>query len=283
VNRIALGKAELRDLYRERAPHYDLTSRLYRVFGYALDRYRERGVHALELRPGDRVVDLGCGTGASFAEIERAIGPTGSIIGVDLSKEMLDRARARVRREGLSNVRLVESDVDRFLFPARVDAILSTYALTLVPTYDDVIRRGAAALAPGRRFAIVDLKAPIGLSEKALRAILPLVRPFGVTLGLRDRHPWESMSRYLRLVTMEQLYAGTTYLAVGEKPDDGEDRARRGTGEPEREGRDPSAPHATDATDATGGGGRGGGAARGVVIPLRPGVEARRGRARRGG
>lgn len=212
-----LGLDELRDLYRRRASQYDITSHAYGLLGYRLDEYRRRGIEAMQLRPGDTVVELGCGTGANFARLERAIGPTGSLLGVDLSGEMLEHARARVRREGWSNVTLAESDADRYVFPSRVDGIVSTYALTLLPTYDEIIRRGAEALSPGRRFVVVDFRAPASWPEPLLRAIALLLRPFGVTLELRSRHPWESLAKHLTLVSMGKHYLGTTYVAVGEK------------------------------------------------------------------
>jgi ubiquinone/menaquinone biosynthesis C-methylase UbiE len=213
----ALTGDQLRDLYRKRAPRYDLSSRVYGLLGYRLDAYRRRGIEASRLRAGDTVVELGCGTGANFAALERAIGPTGSIIGVDLSSDMLDQARARVRREGWSNVTFVQTDAASYAFPQGINAILSTYALTLVPAYDEVIRRGAEALVPAGRFVIVDIKAPGSWPEPVLRAVVPLFRPFGVTLDLRTRHPWESLEKHLDLVVMEERYLGTTYIAAGEK------------------------------------------------------------------
>lgn len=80
----ALTADELRAVYRRRAPRYDLTSRLCGLFGYRLDAYRRRGVEALRLRPGDTVVELGCGTGANFAPLEDALGPAVGVTGETL-------------------------------------------------------------------------------------------------------------------------------------------------------------------------------------------------------
>lgn len=208
---------ELRELYRKRAPLYDLTSHVYGLLGYRLNAYRRRGVEALQLRPGDTVVDIGCGTGANFAALEHAIGPTGTLIGVDLTAEMLEQGRARVRRAGWENVKLVQSDAGSYPFPKGVNGILSTYALTLDPAFDDVIRRGAEALASGGRFVVVDFKAPRSWPEPVVRVIARLIRPFGVMLELRTRHPWESLARHLHLVLMEERCLGTTYIGAGEK------------------------------------------------------------------
>jgi len=213
-----LSGDQIRELYRRRAPRYDITSHVYGLLGYRLDAYRARGIELLALNSGDTIVEIGCGTGANFRALEHAIGPTGAIIGVDLTAEMLEQARERVRRERWSNVTLVQSDAATYSFPEHVNAILSTYALTLVPSYDDVVHRGAEALVPGGRFVVVDIKAPRSWPEPVLRTIVPLFRPFGVTLDLRARHPWESLAKHLNLVVMEERYLGTTYIAAGEKP-----------------------------------------------------------------
>lgn len=217
MTRSALTVDQLRELYRKRARRYDATSHAYALFGYRLDAYRRRGIDALRLRPGDTVVEIGCGTGANFPRLRRAVGEAGTIIGVDASGDMLEQARARIAREGWSNVTLVESDAARYEFPARVDAIFSSYALTLVPEYDAVVRRGARALAPGGRFVVVDIKEPGSWPEPVLRAVVPLFWPFGVTLDLRTRHPRESLAKHLDLVLMEERFLGTTYIAAGEK------------------------------------------------------------------
>lgn len=209
---------ELRRLYRKRAPRYDITSRLYALAGYRMDAYRRRGIDSLHLQPGDTVVDIGCGTGANLARLERSVGRTGVIIGIDQSAEMLAQAGLHARRQGWSNVKLVETDAAGYAFPERVAGILSTYALTLVPSYDDVIRRGAYALIPGGRFVVVDIKVPRAWPDPMLRLVARLCHPFGVTLAQGARHPWESLARHLRLVVMEERYLGTTYIAAGERP-----------------------------------------------------------------
>jgi len=209
---------EIRDLYGVRARHYNVTSHLYGVGGYRLHAYRRRGIDLLRLVPGDTVVEIGCGTGANFADLEAAVGPSGRIIGVDLTRAMLNQARARIRRRGWSNVTLVECNAVEYAFPDQVRGVLSTFALTLVPDYDDVIRNAARALVGGSRFVVVDFRAPDGWPDGLLRAIVPLFRPFGVTFDLRTRHPWESLAKHLHLVSMEERYFGTTYIAAGEKP-----------------------------------------------------------------
>ncbi len=118
---------------------------------------------------------------------------------------------------------LVESDAAQYGFPERINAILSMYALTLVHSYNDVTRKGANALVPGERFVVVDIKAP----EPLLRAIGSMFCPFGVTLDLRTRHPWESLAKHLNLTVMAGRCLGTTKIAGGAR------LARRGAADGE--------------------------------------------------
>ena len=103
---------------------------------------------------------MACGTGLNFPLIEEIIGPRGGIVGVDLTDAMLAHAQDRIETNGWNNVRLVQSDAAAFDFPAEVDAILSTYALTQVPMCAEVIAHGAAALSGGGRWVVLDVKVP---------------------------------------------------------------------------------------------------------------------------
>lgn len=71
---------------------------------------RRIGIRQLWLRPGATVVDIGCGTGLNFALLEEAIGPTGRIVAVDLSDDMLAAARRRTQKYGWDNVELLQVD-----------------------------------------------------------------------------------------------------------------------------------------------------------------------------
>ncbi len=209
------SKDELVSIYRRHANSYDYSVQLYRLLGFRLQTYRRMAVDALELQPGDTVVEIGCGTGENFGLLHDRVGPSGRIIGVDLTDAMLEQAARKGRTRGYENLQLVCSDAARFDFPDKVDAILSTLALTHCPEYDTVIKRGAAALEPSGRWAVLDMKMPERWPSWVLDVGLALCRPFGVTLGAASRHPWESMQNHLAHTRMRELYFGLAYLCVG--------------------------------------------------------------------
>lgn len=216
----AASRSELVDLYRRRARTYDFTANLYYLIGFREWAYRKRAVEALELVPGATVVEIGCGTGLNFGLYQDRIGPGGRVIGIDLSDAMLAQAAERVEREGWRNVDLVQRDAASFEFPGEVDAVVSTFAITLIPEFDQVIRRGSEALAPGGRLVILDFKRPDWAPLWLVGAFVAITAPFGVSLDLAERHPWESVNRYLPGSCSSELYFGFSYLAVGQVADD---------------------------------------------------------------
>jgi ubiquinone/menaquinone biosynthesis C-methylase UbiE len=210
-----LTKLETRDLYRKRALRYDLCMWIFRLAGFRVTKYRRDVVDSLSLKEGDIVIDLACGTGLNFHWLEKAVGKSGKIIGVDLTDAMLDQARGRVQNAGWENIELVQVDLAEYDFPNGVSGILSTLAITLVPEYDEVIRNGSMALMPGGRMAILDFKEPENWPKWLVRFAAWLNKPYGVSLDLASRHPWESISRHLSVIKFREYYHGALYLSVG--------------------------------------------------------------------
>jgi len=208
----------LANLYDRMAPGYDRYARLLPLIGFRQMPYRALAIKALCLKPGSTVVDIGCGTGLNFDRLQAAIGPSGRIIGVDLSDAMLEQARTKVLQRGWQNIELICGDAAQFRFPPTVGGIISTFALTLVPEYDTVIRRGSQALGIGDRLCVLDFKMPSNwLVHLAPVLARLLIVPFGGTLGMSQRHPWESIGKHLDLVLYRELYFGCAYIAAGQR------------------------------------------------------------------
>ncbi len=214
---MALSKQEVRDLYVKRAKRYDFGLKFYGLAGFRLNWYRQLAVESLSLHSGDTVIDLACGTGLNFKYLQRAVGEKGRIIGVDLTDAMLNQARQRVVANGWLNVDLVQADLAEYFFPTGAAGIMSSYAITLVPKFDSVIRLGAEALHPGGRLAVLDFKKPDHWPEWLIRLGAWLNKPYGVSLDLAVRHPWESIDRYLKQVAFREFYFGALYLSVGQR------------------------------------------------------------------
>lgn len=215
------GEQEVIDAYRQRAPRYNLTVRLFDLFawfGFNISGWRRQAVLELGLKAGDTVVDIGCGTGLNFPLLHRAVGPQGVIVGVDISDAMLAQARRTAEANRWANVQLVSADASRFEFPPRVNAVLSTYTFTLVPDPGHVVLTAAEALSPGGRLVILDMAWPRYL-PLWWRHVLFFLRSYGVTADVLRRRPWEAvqkaMQQSLRDVSRRQFWFGFFYLASG--------------------------------------------------------------------
>lgn len=209
----------VRQLYKKRAKHYDLSANLYYLTGFREYAYRKRAVDQLSLQPGDSVVEIGCGTGLNFAYLQEKVGPSGKIIGVDLTGEMLEVAHERCQANGWRNVKLVEQDAASFPIPQDSDGVISTFALTLVPEYHTVIANAATALKPGKRMVLLDLQLPDWPKPLVKLGIL-LTSGFGVNEEIATRHPWESMEAVFGNMQKTDVYFGAVYLAMSEQRND---------------------------------------------------------------
>lgn len=191
-----------RERYRRLAPSYDPS---------ALEPLRRRAIMRLALAAGQTVLDVGCGTGASFARIEAAIGPTGRLIGVDQSPEMLERARERVARAGWDNVTLVESPAAAMTRNGAVDRVLIFYVHDILRS-PAALDRIVARLRPGGRVAAAGPRwAPWWASPVNLWT-WHIARPYHTTFeGFRC--PWSHLGARVADLDVERTVFGRAYFA----------------------------------------------------------------------
>jgi SAM-dependent methyltransferase len=122
--------------------------------------------------PGSVVLDLGCGAGTDLLIAAQMTGPTGRVIGVDMTPAMLDRARQSAREMGLENVELRESLIESLLLEdASVDVVISNGVIDLVPDKDAVFDEIDRVLRPGGRLQIADVVIHTEVSEDARKRI----------------------------------------------------------------------------------------------------------------
>lgn len=167
------------DFYTRWAGLYDPISR--RIPG--ISGLRKRTAEALELELGDVVVEMGCGTGANLAYLREEVGPEGTVIGVDFSAGVLERARAHVEREGWGNVHLVRGGATQPPLRA-ADAVVATFVVGMFGEPDRVVDGWCEFVGSGGRVALLN-------ATRSRRAYGPLLNlPFRAFVYLSTPGRW---------------------------------------------------------------------------------------------
>jgi SAM-dependent methyltransferase len=179
--------------------------------------FRRRVVDALDVRRGDVVVDVGCGTGLCLPLLQERIGAEGVIIAVDESEPMLEIARARAENFGWSNVTFIVATAAEVDLPVDPDAALFCAVHDIIRCPDSVdnilsqLRPGAHIASGGGKWAAPWL-IPLNACVAALHR--PCVRSFE---GF-DR-PWSVLTAYLQDLRITEMAFGTGYVATARVPD----------------------------------------------------------------
>ncbi|MCG3136631.1 MAG: Arsenite methyltransferase [Phycisphaerae bacterium] len=157
--------------YRWNAPIYDLTR-------WTILRYRQAAINALQLQPGEAVLEIGCGTGWNLLRMATQVGIGGRVIGIDVSQDMLrvaqrrairyiivphiNSARAKARGSlnthsvALNPFHLLRASAEQLALNTTFDALLFSYSLTMIPQWQRALRNAWAMLKPAGRLVIVD-------------------------------------------------------------------------------------------------------------------------------
>lgn len=202
--------SEAQRRYRWLAPVYD------RLEG-ARQQERTRAIALLDPRPGETVLDLGCGTGLSFELVEDRIGPQGKLIGFDISAEMLEQARQKVEAHGWENVTLVQGDADELAVEEPLDAVLCFYIHDIL-TSGSAMERVVGLLKAGGRIVAAGWKLPYTRVGRLINAPYLLAGSFFITKYRHLARPWAELERLLPSTHLVEVgHVGLVYLVKAVK------------------------------------------------------------------
>jgi phosphatidylethanolamine/phosphatidyl-N-methylethanolamine N-methyltransferase len=174
-----VGNALIDRVYAKLTPFYDL------LFGPILQPGRIKAIARMDLRPGDRVLEVGAGTAINAPLYPRDC----EVTAIDLSAPMLEKARERIARHGLRNVRLLEADAAHLTFGNdSFDAVYAPYTISVVPDPVKVALEMTRVCRPGGRIVILNhFRSEKPLLSRVERTISPLTVHVGFKADL-DLH-----------------------------------------------------------------------------------------------
>ena len=194
--------------YARLARRYDVSLAVLQPW---LSRYRRRAVDSLELQPGDTVLDVGAGTGASLELLAAGVGPDGRVVAIEPSEAMLSAARRRAEAAGLRNVDFQHTTAQEATGLPTADAALFFLTHDIVRSRD-ALERVFDALRQGARVASFGAKEG---GPPPVRAVMRrFTARFVTTLEGLDA-PWEYVTPHLEEVRIKSLGFDQAYLATG--------------------------------------------------------------------
>ena len=194
--------------YRQLAPTYDASCR-------RIGHIRDAAIDALQLQPGQTVLDIACGTGATLLELSGRVGLQGKVIGIDHSPDMVDVARQRISASGAQNIELLVEPIESVRISHKADALLFCFAHDVLHSRDalcnvfSLARFGARVVTVGAKLAdswwAGPLNAWVHWRGKQYRT---------TELGLE--HPWYPLREYCPDIRVTKTFhLGTSYMATG--------------------------------------------------------------------
>jgi demethylmenaquinone methyltransferase/2-methoxy-6-polyprenyl-1,4-benzoquinol methylase len=177
---------------------------------------RSKAVSRLELQPGSRVLEVGCGTGRNLSPLLDAVGAEGRVYGVDLSEGMLAEARVLCAQAGWQNVTLIQSDAADYVLPEPVNGVIFSLSYAVIPHHEDALRHAWNQLRPRGYLVIMDARLPKGILGKLLHPFVVWTSRLTV-LGNPDVRPWDELRKLTPDVDYEEAQFGTYYICRARK------------------------------------------------------------------
>lgn len=202
---------------------YNKIAPIYPVFEWIFalpSGIRRKTVDAMKLKKGDTGLEVGCGTGRNLTYLVNAVGSEGKIYGIDVSENMLKRARDLAVGNKWNNVELIRTDAAEFAIPEKLNGALFSLSYATMLNRNEVLTNIWNMMLPGGRITIMDAQFPHGRFGKLIAPIKPAITLFlkSSVLGNPYIKPVEELSQVTGFMPeVEELSIGSYFIASAVK------------------------------------------------------------------
>ncbi len=177
---------------------------------------RSKAVQKIDLKNGDKVLEIACGSGRNFPYLFEAVGRDGFILGFDYSQEMLDAAQHLSKRKGWDNIKLIQGDAAQLKITEKnFDGVVSVLGISAIPDWEKALSRCYDVIQPGKKLVVCDARLFTGI----LKILNPFVKIIYSTFAAWDpsKNIPQKMKEIFGNVEVENLNLGTFFIAVSIK------------------------------------------------------------------
>lgn len=173
---------------------------------------RQKAADLLNLKPGDRVLDVGCGSGGSFPYLVRAVSPSGEVIGIEISPESAKGARRRAATNDWENVRVIESSALNAHLTGSFDGLLM-FAAADIYASKEALENILPHLKENARIVAFGAKLSRHRLGRVLNPVLKTLFKLSFsTTPKPDYEPWQIMAKYVEGIEVEEYFFGLMFI-----------------------------------------------------------------------
>lgn len=174
---------------------------------------RQKAVGLLNLQAGDRVLDVGCGSGASFPNLVKAVGASGEVVGVEISPAFALNAEKRIEKNEWKTVKVIEASAQTVVLTGKFDGALMMAAPDVYAS-EDALENIFPHLKVNARVVIFGAKTTNNRIAKIFNPVLRKVfAKFSLpTTPIPDKEPWKLLANRVENIEIEELFLGLMFL-----------------------------------------------------------------------
>jgi ubiquinone/menaquinone biosynthesis C-methylase UbiE len=200
-------------------PPYGYLARLLRPFPdfdpFFIKPVRQKAVELLDLKVGDRVLDVGCGPGGSFPYLVHAVGQSGQVLGVEISPEISINARRRIAKNGWRNVQVLEAAAQDVHLTGPFDGLLM-FAAADVYASEEALENIFPHLRENARVVAFGVKLSSNRFGSTLNSLLRMLFKLSFSTTPRpDYEPWQILAKRVEKLVVEEYFFGLMFLSSG--------------------------------------------------------------------